>query len=445
MINIENLSQMANQIEAERGVDKEFLYQTIEQALSAACRKKMGSEKNIRCALNHELGTVDFYEVYTVVEEIEIEDCEILLKDAKKQKKSIKLGDVIENKFEPADFGRIAAQTAKQVVIQRLREAEKESVFNEFIDKVGEIVTGTVQRVEGRNYLINLGRTEALLGFRDQIPGEKFLPKDNVRVYIVDIEKTNRSNNILISRTHNKFLEKLLIKEIPEIKDGIIEIKSVSRIPGDRAKVAVLSNNPAIGAVGTCVGQMGNRIQSVIKELNEKIDILEWSDNIKQFISNSLKPAQIAGVEIDDQENKEASVIVPADQLSLAIGKYGTNVRLSAMLTGWKLNIVKEGEHLNSSGSSKNLDSGLNLKKEGNEDSDSINIEKSSLAQAISKAVKKQKEEEEILSKESDGEEQSSLQQTSESENDDESINNESEAKAEECEPKENVDSESEK
>jgi len=341
MIEIENLKQVANQIETERGVDKSILYSAIETALASACRKHLRSQENIVCELNVEDGTIAFFTAKTVVKTVEDDSIEISFADAKKIDKAYKIDDEVKTEFLPPNFGRIAAQTAKQVIIQRLREAEKESVHGEFSEKLHEIITGTVQRVENNNYLVNLGRTEAILYYRDQIPGERFQQNESIRVFVTNVEKTNRGNVIHISRTHPGFLKKLFEKEIPEIQDGIIEIKSVSRVPGDRAKVAVKTNNPAIGAVGTCVGQMGNRIQSIIKELNnEKIDVLEWDENIKKFISNALKPAQIDDVIIDSEEDKQATIKVSNNQLSLAIGKKGTNVRLSVLLTGWKLKIA---------------------------------------------------------------------------------------------------------
>jgi transcription termination/antitermination protein NusA len=246
----------------------------------------------------------------------------------------------------PRDFGRIAAQTAKQVIVQRIREAEKNVIYAEYKDRVGEILVGSVQRVENKNYLINLGRAEAILYPKDQIPGERFAAKEKVRVYISDVEKGVRGTVIHISRSDSGFLRRLFELEIPEINDGVIEIVGVSRDPGRRAKVAVRSHNPAVGAVGTCVGHMGGRIQSVIKELGyEKIDVLEWSENPRVFIANALKPAKISQVIITDEAQRMATVVVAADQLSLAIGKVGVNVKLAVRLTGWRLDILSEEEY----------------------------------------------------------------------------------------------------
>lgn len=449
MITIDNLEQVANQIETERGVDKSILYSAIESALASACRKKLHSQENIRCELDLTDGSVKFYTVKTVVKKVEDDSIEISFTDAKKIDSGYKIDDEIKTEFIPPDFGRIAAQTAKQVIIQRLREAEKDSVHEEFNDKLNEIITGTIQRIENNNYLINLGRTEAILYYRDQIPGERFTQNESIRVYVTNVEKTNRGNIINISRTHPHFLKKLFEKEIPEIQDGIIEIKSVARVPGDRAKVAVKTNNPAIGAVGTCVGQMGNRIQSIIKELhNEKIDVLEWDEDIKKFIANALKPAQIDDVIITDEEEKQATIKVSNDQLSLAIGKRGTNVRLSVLLTGWKLNIIDENNQKPSSDSNISLVEKMQKSKEqetGTEgeasDKPTLDLSNSSLAQAISKDSSLLNNEENST-EETSSEEENTVSETvaEESSTDTESSSENSEDSAEEEKASETVE-----
>lgn len=356
MIVIDNLMQVANQIETERGVNKTVLFSAVEQALVAACKKKLSEEANVRCELNIETGEARLWVTKLVVDEVEDENLEISVEEARKINAKAKVDEEIEIIFESPDFGRMAAQAAKQVIVQRLREAEKDSVFNEFQHKIGQIITGTVQRIENKNYLINLGRTEAVLTPKDQIQGEYFQVKEKIKLYVVDIIKETRGNYIHVSRTHPGLLEQLFKIEIPEIQDGIIEIKSVSRDPGKRAKIAVKSNSSSIGAVGTCVGQMGNRIQTIIKELgNEKIDVLEWDESPKAFIANALKPAKISQVIIDNEAERAATVVVPNDQLSLAIGKQGVNVRLSVKLTGWKLDILSEDEFAKRSGVDKGL------------------------------------------------------------------------------------------
>lgn len=386
---IENLDQVANQIESERGIEKQFLYDALEQALASACRKHIGDGSQLECKLDPSAGTMQFFRVKEVVEDIFSESTEILLDEAKKIEKKANLGDEVSVEFIPSDFGRIAAQIAKQVITQRLREAERDSVFSEFEVKIGKVVNGTVQQVENRAYLINLGRTESLLGYYDQIPGERFEINEVIRVYVTDVDRNNKRNMVAISRSHPGLLRALFETEIPEIADGIIEVMSVAREPGVRAKVAVKTNNPSIGAVGTCVGQMGGRIQTIIKELgNEKIDVLEWHEDIKHFISNSLKPADISNVLITDEENKQATVVVAKDQLSLAIGKGGVNVRLSVNLTGWKLNVISEEEfNENKQSFTENLKAVDEKSKE-----DSSGILNSSLEKAIARDINQEKE-----------------------------------------------------
>jgi N utilization substance protein A len=346
MIVIDNFSQVAAQIESERGITKETLISAIEQALISACRRKFHEESLLEAVLDSDTGEARIFQTWNIVEEVADPTTEMSLEEAVKFRPSIELGDQLRNEVTPGDFGRIAAQTAKQVIIQRIREAEKNVIYNEFKDKVGQILVGTVQRVENRNYLVNLGKAEAILNFRDQIPGERFLPKEKIRVYVSDVDKNTRGTFINISRTHPGLLRRLFEMEIPEIQDGIIDVMSVSREPGKRAKVAVRSNDPAIGAVGTCVGHLGARIQSIIRELGaEKIDVLEWDENPKSYIANALKPAKISSVIITDDKDKTAVVVVPNDQLSLAIGKGGINVRLTVKLTGWKMDILSEDEY----------------------------------------------------------------------------------------------------
>ncbi len=345
MIIIDNFSQVTAQIESERGISKEVLLQAIEQALISACRKRFPEEALLDATVDPETGESHIFQIKTIVKSVENADLELTLAQAKALGFTSKTGEDVKIEVTPTDFGRTAAQTAKQVIVQRIREAEKNAIFKDFKDKVGHVIVGTVQRVENQNYLINLGRSEAVLSYKDQIVGEQFSPKEKVRVYVVGLDKNARGSFIHISRSHTGFLRELLTQEIPEIQDGIIEIMSIARDPGKRAKVAVKSNNPAIGAVGTCVGHMGARIQSVTKELGrEKIDILEWHSDPKIFIGNALKPAKISHINIINEEEKTAVVVVPNDQLSLAIGKAGGNVRLSVKLTGWKLDVVSDGD-----------------------------------------------------------------------------------------------------
>ncbi|MDA1353687.1 MAG: transcription termination factor NusA [bacterium] len=343
MILIENFQQVTAQIESERGIKANELVEAIELALVSACRRKYTEEARLEAKLDTTSGEAKIFIVKTVVSEVEDDEQEITKKDASAHVDNAKVGEDIWIEITPNDFGRIAAQTAKQVIIQRIREAEKNTIYDEFSDKIGSIVVGTVQKVEGRNYLINLGRIEALLTPYEQIPGETFQVKEKIKLYVSDVERTPKGPIIRISRGHPGLLRCLFHMEVPEIQDGIIEIISISREPGKRAKVAVKSNNPAIGAVGTCVGHMGGRIQTIIKEIgNEKIDILEWNEDPTKYIANSLKPAKISDVKITNEEKREACVTVPKDQLSLAIGKGGVNVRLAVKLTNWKLDITSE-------------------------------------------------------------------------------------------------------
>ena len=344
MILIENFSQVIAQIESERGIEKGIILDAIEKALISAAKKKFSPDLNVKAVINSDSGETRLWMEKTVVDESDDEN-ELSLKEAKELNSDSEIGDILEIDLEVEEFGRIAAQTAKQVILQCIREAEKDLILEEFADKVGQIVSGTVQNIEGNTYLINLGKVEAFLPPREQVPGEKFNVKDRIRVYIIDIQKSNRGPMIKISRSHTGLVRELFKLEVPEIQDNIIEIKGISRDPGRRTKIAVKSNNPSVGAVGTCVGHMGNRIQTILRELNnEKIDILEWNEDPATFISNSLKPATISNVIINDAELREATVVVPDDQLSLAIGKAGQNVRLAVKLTNWKLDISNESD-----------------------------------------------------------------------------------------------------
>eukprot|EP01047_Picozoa_sp_COSAG01_P000340 COSAG01_NODE_6_length_54687_cov_500.907599_9_plen_459_part_00 len=344
MIEIDNLEQVAAQIESERGISKSVLFSAIEQALISACKKKYDEESTVEAALDTQASQLRLYFVKTVVDDVDFPFQEISLEEATKIDADKKIDDTVHIELSDPDFGRYAAQVARQVIIQRLREEEKVIVYDYFKEKEGQLISGTVQSIEKNYYLLNLGKTEAILSFRDCIPNQNFTTKEVIKVYLVSIEQTQRRPIIRLSRTHSGFLQAMLTQEIPEIQDGIIEIKSISRQAGERAKVAVISNNSAIGAVGTCVGPMGGRIQNIIEELGnkERIDILEWDENVKTFISNSLKPAKISRVLLLNEEEKRALVVTENEQLSLAIGKQGQNIRLSSRLTGWHLDVTDE-------------------------------------------------------------------------------------------------------
>ena len=347
MILIDNFSQVVAQIETERGIKREEIIEAIEQALVSACRRRYNEEANLRASINSLTGETYIYLSKRVVKNVEDDMLEISLADAKKVNKDAQLEEDLEQDVTPNDFGRLAAQTAKQVIVHRIREAEKSAVLSEFKDKVGQIIHGTVQKIEGSNYLIDLGSVEAILTPRDQIASESFQLNERIRVYVSDVELTSRGPRIRISRSHPGMIRSLFKLEVPEIEEGILEIVEVSREAGLRSKVAVKSNDSNVPAVGTCVGHLGGRIQSIIKELGqEKIDILEWHEDPKVFIQSSLKPAKISEVNILNEDEKLVEVIVDSDQLSLAIGKQGSNVRLAVRLTGWRIEIKPKEEQI---------------------------------------------------------------------------------------------------
>jgi len=327
------------QLSKEKGIDIEILYEAIEASLKTACKKNFGTSDNIVVEMNRETGKVKVFAQKEVVEEVEDELIEISLENAKKIRKRLDYGDIANVEITPKNFGRIAAQTAKQVVVQRIREAERDLIYNEFIEKKDEIVTGIVQRVEKGNAFINIGRVEAMLPANEQMTGEEYFLNDRVKVYITDVSLNNKGAQVLISRNHTGLVKRLFEMEVPEIFDGIVEIKSISREGGSRTKIAVFSNDENVDPVGACVGNNGNRVNIVVDELKgEKIDIIVWDEDPAKYIAASLSPAKVISVEVNEAE-RAATVIVPNDQLSLAIGKAGQNVRLAARLTGWKIDI----------------------------------------------------------------------------------------------------------
>jgi len=313
---IEKFSEMLDEIQRERGIPKEAIVDAIRLSLLSAAKKRFKGED---------------------------ENLEVRISDQGEVKIFLKKEDQ-ESDITPNDFGRLAAQTAKQVIIQRMREAEKDEAFEEFLHKQGELVTGIVQRREYGGYLVNLGKVETVLPFAETIPGETLREKDHVKLYLVETKKTPRGPFVAISRAHPGLVKKLFELEVPEIKEGILEIKAIAREPGKRTKVAVYSHDKKIGAVGTCVGHMGQRIQNIVREMGpERVDIMEWSENPAVFIAHALSPAKVARVGINEAE-KSAKVYVPEKELPLAIGKEGTNVRLAVKITGWKIDIFSEEE-----------------------------------------------------------------------------------------------------
>ncbi len=331
------------ELEKEKGMNKEYLLEAIETALVTAYKRNFDSLENVKVEMDRQTGATHLYSVKKVVEEVEDGDLEISLKEAQKINPDYKEEDEVNIEIVPRNFGRIAAQTAKQVIIQKLREAEREIVYNEFDERRGEIVSGIIQKADNNIVVMDLGKLEGIMPIKEQIPTETYRVNDKIKGYVLKVEKGQKGvPQVIVSRSHPDFVRKLLEFEIPEIYEGVIEIKSVSRDPGYRSKVAVYSPDPNIDPVGSCVGQKGVRIQNVINELNgEKIDVIEWNEDPSIYIAASLLPAQILAVDIK-QEEKFAQVIVPDDQLSLAIGKSGQNARLAARLTDWKIDIKSE-------------------------------------------------------------------------------------------------------
>ena len=344
-INNKELIQALEDLEKEKGIKKEYLLESIETALVTAYKRNFDSSENVKIEMDEKTGATYVYSVKEVVEEVENPITQIGEKEAKKVSRTAKVGDSVNVEIVPKNFGRIAAQTAKQVIVQKIREAEREVLYTEYSDKKGEIVTGIVQKAEKGIVIMNLGKLEGIMPAKEQIPTEKYRVNDKVRAYVIDVDRGEKgAPQVIVSRSHPDFLRKMLEIEIPEIYEGIIEIKSVSRDPGKRCKVAVYSQDENIDPVGSCVGQKGIRIQNIINELNgEKIDVIEWSPDISTYVAAALLPAQIMAVDVKEDE-KFAQVIVADDQLSLAIGKAGQNVRLAAKLTNWKIDIKSESQ-----------------------------------------------------------------------------------------------------
>ncbi|MBF4499980.1 transcription termination/antitermination protein NusA [Savagea sp. SN6] len=329
-------------LEKQKGISRDILVEAIEAALVTAYKRNFNQAQNVRVDLNLEKGTMKVYSRKDVVEEVEDERLEISLEEAQQINPVYELEDIVEQEVTPRDFGRIAAQTAKQVVTQRVREAERGIIYDEFVDREEDIVNGIVERFDAKNLFIGLGKVEAVLPQTEQIPTESYEPHDRVKVYITKVEKTSRGPQVFVSRTHPGLLRRLFEMEVPEIYDGTVEIKSIAREAGDRSKVSVYTANEEIDPVGACVGARGARVQSISNELSgEKIDIVEWSEDPVVFVANALSPSKVLNVQVDEEE-RSTTVVVPDYQLSLAIGKRGQNARLAAKLTGWKIDIKSE-------------------------------------------------------------------------------------------------------
>ncbi|MCL6637397.1 MAG: transcription termination factor NusA [Alicyclobacillus sp.] len=330
------------QLEREKGIDKDTLLEAIEAALISGYKRNFNSASNVRVEIRRDTGEVKVYARKTVTEDPKDTRQEISLDAALDLNPNYQLGDIVEIEVTPRDFGRIAAQTAKQVVTQRIREAERSIVYSKFVDRAEDIVTGVVQRADNRAAYVDLGQTEALLPVTEQMPNDRLKPGDRVKAYITRVERTTKGPQVVLSRTHPGLLKRLFELEVPEIFDGVIEIKSVAREAGQRSKIAVYSRNPDVDPIGACVGARGLRVQAVVNELNgEKVDIVKWSEDPEEFVANALSPAKVVRVHILDEE-RVARAVVPDHQLSLAIGKEGQNARLAAKLTGWKIDIKSE-------------------------------------------------------------------------------------------------------
>nr|WP_246484526.1 transcription termination factor NusA [Virgibacillus salarius] len=328
----------------EKGIDKDILLEALEAALISAYKKNFKSATNVRVELNEETGKMGVFSRKTVVDEVEDTQQELSLEEAKKINPNYQVDDVVEVEVTPKDFGRIAAQAAKQVVTQRVREAERGVIFSEYSDREEDVMTGIIQRKDARFVYVNLGKIEAKLAEAEQMPTEEYYIHDRIKVFVTKVENTSKGPQIYISRSHPGLLKRLFEMEVPEIYDGIVEIKSVAREAGDRSKISVYAPDPEIDPVGSCVGQKGQRVQAIVNELKgEKIDVVEWSEDPTVYVSNALSPSKVVEVLVNEEE-KATTVIVPDYQLSLAIGKRGQNARLAAKLTGWKIDIKSESE-----------------------------------------------------------------------------------------------------
>lgn len=337
-----NLKHTIDQIVKEKAIDKGIILEALEQAVLTAANKKYRNTRDLEAHYNEDIGEVELFEFVTVVEEVQDSYKEISLEEARMEDPEVEIGDSIGMKMDASDFSRIAAQTAKQVIIQRVREAERETIFNEYKDRVGELINGIVRRFEKGDLVIDLGRAEAVLPHKEQAPREVYRQGDRVKALILDIRMTTKGPQIILSRINPGLLEKLFEAEVPEVSEGIVEIMGVVREPGSRAKIAVYSHESDVDPVGACVGMRGSRVQNVVSELRgEKIDIIPWSEDIARFACNALAPAVVSKVYVDE-ENRAMEIIVADDQLSLAIGKRGQNVRLAAKLTNWKIDIKSE-------------------------------------------------------------------------------------------------------
>ncbi len=343
------LFEAAEQLEREKGISKDILVSSLCDALVAAYKKHIKDKDapNVEAILDDQAGEIGVFRTKTVVENVEDENTQISINDAKEIDEDVELDDEVKIEVTPENFGRIAAQSAKQVITQRIREAERKMVLDEFLSKKGTLITGIIQRRTDRAVIVNIGKTDAIMPSREQIPGEYYKPGNRIRVFVLDVKETSKLPQVIVSQAHAEIVRELFELEVPEIEDGIVEIKSIAREAGFRTKLAVWSNDPSVDSVGACIGPRGTRIQTIVSELkNEKIDIVRYSEDPVEYIVNALSPARIVSVDIlaDEDDRHEAFVIVPDDQLSLAIGREGQNVRLAHRLTNWKIDIKSESQ-----------------------------------------------------------------------------------------------------
>ncbi len=327
------------ELEKEKEISKDLLIEAIESALVSAYKKNYGTSQNVRVNINKETGDIDVFMRKDIVDTVQDNLVEVSIEEAREIDPKYQAGDILEIQVTPRDFGRIAAQTAKQVVVQRIREAERGQIYDDYSNRQSEIVTGIIQRISNDTVFINMGRTEGILAVTEQVYGEKYVVNNRIKVYIMDVKKTTKGPQVYLSRSHPGLVKRLFELEVPEIQDGVVEIKSISREAGSRTKMAVYTSDENVDPVGACVGSRGTRVQAIVDELfGEKIDIINWSDDPEKLISSALSPAKVEKVIIND-DGKSATAIVPDYQLSLAIGKEGQNVRLAAKLCGWKIDI----------------------------------------------------------------------------------------------------------
>jgi N utilization substance protein A len=338
------LLQIAEAVAREKSIDKEIVFETLEEAEAKAARSRYGSETNIRAHIDRKTGEVRIERHMLVVDKVENPATEIQLDDARQRNPAAQPGDTIADRLPPLNYGRVASQAAKQVIVQKIRDAERDRQYQEYKDRIGEIVSGLVKRVEYGNVVVDLGRGEGIIRRDELLPRELFRNGDRVRAYVYDVRREARGPQIFLSRTHPQFMAKLFAQEVPEIYDGIVEIRAVARDPGSRAKIAVISRDSSVDPVGACVGMRGSRVQAVVNELaGEKIDIILWSQDVATFVVNALAPAEVVKVVLDEVRER-IEVVVPDAQLSLAIGRRGQNVRLASQLTGWDIDILTEQE-----------------------------------------------------------------------------------------------------